>query len=221
MPPLGRSLVDSNAVGLMADWIRALRPAPPLPVPWNHQDIGPVGLKGSAALQGDAFTLAGSGTDIWGIADEFHFVYQRLSGDGELTARVVRVRRSDEWAQAGVMIRESLEPGSRYAHMFASADFGPVFDWRPAVDGKCIGGSSNILWNVPYWVKVARQGTNFAGYYSKNGTDWKLFRRESMPMAEDTYVGLSVTAHNNGAINQAVFDHVEVSVSPATAGRKN
>jgi regulation of enolase protein 1 (concanavalin A-like superfamily) len=165
--------------------------------------------------------LAGSGTDIWGIADEFHFVYQRLSGDGELTARVVRVRRSDEWAQAGVMIRESLEPGSRYAHMFASADFGPVFDWRPAVDGKCIGGSSNILWNVPYWVKVARQGTNFAGYYSKNGTDWKLFRRESMPMAEDTYVGLSVTAHNNGAINQAVFDHVELSVSPATAGRKN
>src|SRR5207248_1566857 len=103
MPPLARNLVDTNALSVMAQWINTILPTPPLPSPWDHQDIGHVGLKGSAISQGETFTIGASGTDIWGLADEFHYVFQPMAGDGEMVARVVRMRHSDEWAKAGVM----------------------------------------------------------------------------------------------------------------------
>jgi uncharacterized repeat protein (TIGR03806 family) len=210
MPPLGRNLVDTNAVSVIGQWINSIVPTPPLPAPWNHEDIGHVGLKGSAVCQAESFTIGASGTDIWGLADEFHYVYRPMSGDGEMVARVVRMRHSDEWAKSGVMIRETLEPGSKYAHMFASADFGPAFECRLATDAKCSGGATNIVLNPPYYVKVARKGTTFTGSYSKDGTDWKQFGAAmTIPMEQKIYIGLAVTAHNNGAVNQAIFDRVK------------
>ena len=51
----------------------------------SNQDIGAVGLTGSTSITSGVFTLTGAGADIWGTADAFHFTYQRLTGDGELS----------------------------------------------------------------------------------------------------------------------------------------
>ena len=174
MPPLGRNRVDGQAVSLVAEWIKNFVPAPPLSAPWDHQDIGHVGLVGSASCQSETFTVGASGTDIWGLADEFHYVFQPMSGDGEITARVVRMRHSDEWAKSGVMIRETLEAGSRYAHMFASADFGPAFEYRSQTDGRCGGGATNIVIRPPYLLKLERKGSAFTGSYSSDGAVWRM-----------------------------------------------
>ncbi|MEJ7654387.1 MAG: hypothetical protein WKH64_14200 [Chloroflexia bacterium] len=63
---------------------RILGTTPPsaLPSPWMNQNIGSVGLSGSASLNG-TFTVNASGADIWGTSDSFHFLYQPLSGDGQ------------------------------------------------------------------------------------------------------------------------------------------
>jgi len=42
---------------------------------------------------------------VWSTADGFHFVYQPLSGDGTIVARVASVSPS---STGGVMIRETL-----------------------------------------------------------------------------------------------------------------
>ena len=60
---------------------------------WTNQDIGAVGLAGSTSISNGVFTLTGAGADIWGTADAFHFTYQRLTGDGEIVARVATVQR--------------------------------------------------------------------------------------------------------------------------------
>src|SRR5687768_1124962 len=49
-----------------------------LPAPWTSTDIGSVGLAGSGSETGGQFTVRGSGADIFGTADAFHYVYQRL-----------------------------------------------------------------------------------------------------------------------------------------------
>ena len=50
-------------------------------------------------------------------ADEFHFAYKMLSGPGSIIVKVETVDNTNEWAKAGVMIRETLDPDS--AHAFA------------------------------------------------------------------------------------------------------
>ncbi len=54
--------------------------------------------------------MSAIGTDIWDTADQFRYVYKNLSGDGSMTVRVNSLLRSDGWAKAGVMIRESVHP---------------------------------------------------------------------------------------------------------------
>ena len=59
-----------------------------LPYPWQHQDIGDVAVSGDAIYANGTYTVCGSGADIWGTADEFQFVYQPVTGDGEIITRV-------------------------------------------------------------------------------------------------------------------------------------
>ncbi|MGB2866480.1 MAG: LamG domain-containing protein, partial [Sedimentisphaerales bacterium] len=67
------------------------------------------------------YTMTASGADIWNVngveADEFHFAYKMLTGAGSIIARVDSVQNTNDWAKAGVMIRETLDADS--AHAFA------------------------------------------------------------------------------------------------------
>jgi hypothetical protein len=77
----------------------------PLPSPWLDQDVGQVGIAGSATFSNGTFTVNGAGTSAWNTADGVHLVYQPLSGDGSIVARVVSVSSG---FTGGVMIRDTL-----------------------------------------------------------------------------------------------------------------
>ena len=80
------------------------------------------------------YTMTGSGADIWGNADEFHFAYKMLTGQGSIVARVESVQETNAWAKAGVMIRESLEPGSVHVTMAVTPAQGVSFQRRTVTD---------------------------------------------------------------------------------------
>ena len=45
----------------------------PLPAGWQSSDLGSVSITGGVAYQNNQWTVAGSGADIWGTADQFRF----------------------------------------------------------------------------------------------------------------------------------------------------
>src|SRR5206468_4843161 len=51
-------------------------------------------------------------------------IYQPMTGDGTIVARVASVQNTNSWTKAGVMIRESLAPGATNAFMFLAASKG-------------------------------------------------------------------------------------------------
>ena len=73
-----------------------------------HADIGAVAAPGNFGEAKGTFTVTGSGADIWGTADEFHFVYRQINGDSTIAARVASLQNTNVWAKAAVMIRENL-----------------------------------------------------------------------------------------------------------------
>ena len=74
-----------------------------------HADIGAVAAPGNFGESNGTFTVSGSGADIFGTADEFHFVYRQINGDTTITARVASLQNTNVWAKAAVMIREKPE----------------------------------------------------------------------------------------------------------------
>jgi hypothetical protein len=161
------------------------------------------------------YTVVGSGADIWAVngveADEFHFAYKMLSGTGSMVAKVESVANTNNWAKAGVMIRETLNPDSAHAMIVVTPAQGVSFQRRPSTGATSLNTDAAGL-VAPYWVKIERDiAGNFTGYSSANGTTWDLLGSENIPMGANIHIGLAVTAHNATAACEAVFTNVTTS----------
>ena len=175
--------------------------------PWLTKDIGVPGYTGGASLASGVFTILGGGDDIWNTADKFRSTYQSGSGDCTVVARVNAVGNTDAWAKAGVMIRETLTPGSKHAFMCLTPGNGAAFQSRSATGGSSLNVNT-IGIVAPYWVKVTRAGNVFTGYTSANGTTWTQIGQQTIPMTVNVYIGLAVTSHNDGVLCTATFQNV-------------
>jgi type II secretory pathway pseudopilin PulG len=184
---------------------------------WQNQDVGDVGAAGSAGCSDGTWTIEGSGDDIFENSDEFHFVYQSLSGDGQIIARVVSIEDTGGWpgvgAKAGVMIRQSLNDDSKYAGIFVTPDSGAYFQRRTST-----GGSTDFdPWGsstgqAPIWFKLTRVANTFTAYKSSDGYSWtQVGPSDSVTMAGDIYIGMAVCSNDDEVLCTAVFDNVSLS----------
>ena len=103
------------------------------PDKWESQDVGDVGAAGSSELVGTRLIVRGSGADVWGAVDGFHFAHTSISGNFELIAYVADVDYVHRWTKAGLMIRDGLAPDARHAFVLATptTEKGVAFQRRP------------------------------------------------------------------------------------------
>jgi len=161
----------------------------------------------------NAFTVSGSGADIWGTADDFRFAYKRLNGNGSITAKVDSLLNTDGWAKAGVMIRETLEDGSRHAYMAATISNSCSAQRREVTNGTSASTNwSGAAVTTPYWVRLTRTGNVFKYESSPNGTTWTALGTDvTILMAANVYIGLAVTSHNAARTTTAEFSNVSTT----------
>jgi regulation of enolase protein 1 (concanavalin A-like superfamily) len=187
-------------------------PPAALPAPWAHTDIGVVGTPGGASFDAaaSAFTVKGAGADIWGTADAFRYVYQPLTGDGQIVARVASVQYTAAWVKAGVMIRADLTPGSPHGMMMVTPGKGNNFQ-RRTVPGGTSTSTAGLMVTAPYWVKLTRTGTSISAYQSADGNSWSLVGTEAIAMPSTVFIGLAVSSHSASTLATATFDRVVIT----------
>ncbi len=191
-----------------------------LPAPWVNADIGNVAIEGSTCYQNGEFNVSAGGTDIWGNSDEFHFVYQSLTGDGEIIAQITSLEQSNDWAKATVMMRNDLEANSALAMMSVSPNpnsvggVGYSFQKRET-KGQTMGQSDFtrpvlIPDGFPYYLRLVRSGETFTGYVSQTAGNWNEVGATTIAMNETIYVGLATTSHDTDISTNAVYKNVRV-----------
>jgi len=184
----------------------------PLPSSWSDQDIGTVGRVGAGSFLTGTFIERGSGADIGGSADAFHYVYQPLNRDGTIIARIVTQKQSDPSAKAGVMIRETLNAGSKYAAVVITPSNSIIFQRRITTNGATTSTTATgTQLVVPYWLKLTRTGNSLAGFYSNDGVTWTSAGNINVAMGASVFIGLAVTSHNNLFSSTATIDNVNLS----------
>jgi hypothetical protein len=181
-----------------------------LPSPWLTQDVGAVGVVGSATYSSGTYTVVGSGTDINSTADQFRYVYQTGGANCTITARVASMTNPNSASKAGVMIRETLATGSTEMSMTVTPANGVTWQYR-ATTGGTSGGSRSAGLVAPYWVRVVRSGNTFTGYLSPDGVTWTQQGTTTITMGSSVYIGLAVTSRNNATTCTATFDNVTVA----------
>ena len=187
-------------------------PPPPvgLPAPWKDQGIGVVGASGSASFSNGAYTVTGSGSDIWGNSDSFHFAYQQVSGDGTFTVRVASMQAGDLLQKAGIMVRETLAANSKQAGLFIMPASGVRFIRRDITGGGSTAATTTVNTGIlaPYWLRLTRSGSTFSAYRSSDGVNWVFVGSQQINMSQSVFVGMAVTSHQAGVTRTAVFDNV-------------
>jgi hypothetical protein len=157
--------------------------------------------------------ISAIGTDIWDSTDQFRYVCKNLSGDGTIVARVDSVAHSHDWAKAGVMIRESLEPGSTHAFVAVTPANGISFQRRPVANTTSYNSdAAGIV--APYWVKLIRAGNTFTAQRSADGVTWVEIASTtpvSISMTANVYIGLAVTSHDAAISTVAEFSNISTT----------
>ncbi len=153
----------------------------------------------------DSMTMSSTSGDVWTTVDHMRLVYKQLTGDGSIVVRVDSMTNTWPWAKAGVIIRESLDPGSSHALMCLTPE------GRTAFQNRLFRGEQSFSANsaagaveFPYWVKLERRGAELTGWHSNDGVNWVLQANDegtspnpvSISMSPTVYIGLMVTSNN-------------------------
>jgi hypothetical protein len=196
--------------------------ATPVPVEsFKHTDIGNPAIAGTVNVSEDGFDITAGGVDIWGVKDEFNFVYIERTGDFDLVSRIESLSAPHLYTKAGLMAREDLTAGCRHIYFQVFPNNNPrnknnggyEFQYRPEKGGemkaiypKSFEGTPEFPVAYPNtWIRLQRIKNDFTGYYSNDGKNWKVYTTFSLELPEKIYLGMAVTSHKANDIASAKF----------------
>ena len=179
--------------------------------PWLTADVGSGITTGSATQTNGVFTVQGAG-NLSGTADNFRFVYQNMSGDAEIRARIPSYQNTGANGRVGVMMRDSLTANSMNAFMGIQVTNGTFyFQTRTSSGGATTSTSSGTGTAPNIWVRLVRSGTTLSGYKSSDGATWTLVSTNTFTMSTNCYFGLGVASGTTNTLNTATFDNLTVT----------
>jgi WD40 repeat protein len=172
----------------------------------------------------DEFTIRGSGADLWGAADGGYFVNRPVTGDFKAT--VVLLGRpklppgsgdpGSEQAKAGLMVRESLEPGARHVSLLAHATGYLQSQWRLSANEDTSEEEAlpDAKLKTPIVLRLTRRGNVVRAHYSQD--NGQSFQPAGEPvqfdeaLARRVYVGLAVSAADINGFTEAKFRRLQI-----------
>ncbi|MGB7749565.1 MAG: lamin tail domain-containing protein [Verrucomicrobiia bacterium] len=123
---------------------------------------------------------------------------------------------SSLWAEAGLMARASLDPGSPFAAALATpAMNGDFFADRTATNGAAATSGSFPVNYPNTWLRLNRVGNVFTGFGSYDGSNWTQLGTVTIVMPSQIYLGLAVASHNTNQPTTTQF--VDYETTPTNA----
>jgi hypothetical protein len=178
---------------------------------FKHTDVGNPAIEGTVTISEGGFDITAGGADVWGVRDEFNFVYIEKTGDFDLAARVESLTATHQYTKAGLMAREDLTPGSRHIYFQIFPDNKPrnknnggfEYQYREQTGGEMkaiypsrFEGTPDFPVTFPdTWIRLKRTGNKFTGYTGTDGKSWKEFAGFTLGLPEKVYLGAAVTSH--------------------------
>jgi hypothetical protein len=195
----------------------------PPPAPWTATDVG-TSVNGSTCASNGTFTMTAGGSDLWSTSDDFHFVYQSLTGDGEIVANVANIQNPSgaAFSLAAVMMRASLTSNSAHAAMMITNSGKAKFRRRATTGGDTVStGPSDGTTLPPRYLKLKRVGNVFSAFLSTDGTAWTEVAGspETIALPSTLYVGLVALRNGSTAPAAAVtINNVTVQATTTPSG---
>ncbi len=183
----------------------------------KSSDVGTVKMPGSVEYDAakKTYTVAGGGENMWATTDGFHYVWKRVSGDLSIAADIsILGTGGNAHRKAALVIRQTLDADSPYADAALHGDGLTSLQYRETKGGPTREIQSNV--KAPRRLQIEKRGDYVWMSIAKDDEQLQSaggsFR---INLTGTFYVGLAVCAHDNNAIEKAVFSNVEIKQRPA------
>src|SRR5258708_30099415 len=133
-------------------------------------DVGDNPKKGSASFDtaSGEYRITGGGSNMWGPADAFHFVWKRITGNFAITADVHFIGKgAEDHRKAVLAVRQSLDPNAAYADVALHGDGLTALQFRPIPGAETSEVRSSV--NGPIRIRIERRGAQFLMSVGRTG----------------------------------------------------
>lgn len=191
---------------------------------FKHTDVGNPAIAGTVSVLKEGFDITAGGADIWGVKDEFNFIYIEKTGDFDIAAKVESLSAPHLYTKAGLMAREDLTAGSRHIffQLFPNNNArnknngGFEYQYRVQKDGEMkaiypakADGTPEFPVTFPdTWIRLKRVGNLFTGYTGTDGKTWKEYTSFTLDLPQKVFLGPAVTSHNKSEAATARFRNI-------------
>lgn len=179
-------------------------------------DVGGPRRAGSAVFESAParYRVTGGGKNMWFTNDALHFVWKQVSGDVTLSADITfEGKGRDPHRKACLLVRQSLDTDSAYADAALHGDGLTSLQYRESTGAMTREIQSAV--KGPTRLRLEKRGRYVSMSIARNGGELEpaggSFRLE---LTEPFYVGLGVCAHDDDALETAVFSKVELKTNP-------
>lgn len=183
----------------------------------GQTDVGHVRHAGSATYdrQRQEYVISGSGQNMWGERDDFHFVWKRLSGNFTLRARArfigagVEAHRKIGWS-----IRPTLATDGVHVTAARHGDGLTSLQYR-----RTIGGiteelkSADSLPDGEALIQLERRNGVYIMSVGRPAGPLTTTELAGLALPDTVYAGLFVCAHNDSVVERGVFSAVTLQQS--------
>jgi len=192
--------------------------SPSLGIFQSHADIGTVLHPGSAQYDASqhAYTLIGSGENMWYTSDAFQFVWKQVSGDVSMTADITFPEKGgNPHRKAVLMFRQNLDSDSPYVDVALHGNGMTALQFRDPKGAATHDVESNVT--APHQLRLVKRG-DFVYLFLASAANEPLRPSGAsikLPFSGSFYVGIGVCSHDKDVIEKAVFSNVDLATPPA------
>ena len=178
----------------------------------SADDIGAPPLKGSTEFEAATgqYTITGTGTDIWGRVDQFHYLWRETSGDCAVTATTKFLTHGHPHRTAVVMLRKTVDADSPFVQLAIHGDGMPAVQFRNAKADTTNTVDFPVQGPGTWTLRLIRQGSNVTVWVGKDGAPLRELGQTLTQLGNPVLVGLGVSSHTQEATNTVQFSAVIV-----------
>jgi TolB protein len=183
----------------------------------HSDDIGDPPLKGAGEFDASTgqYKITGSGADIWGRADQFHYVWREMSGNFAVSATTKFLTDGIEHRKAVIMLRKSLDNDSPFVQLAIHGDGMPAVQFRSTKADDTNTVDFPIEGPGTWKLKLVRQGTTITVWIAKDSAPLRELGHTTNQLGSPILVGVS--SHTQQATNTVLFSDVSVEQLPTMA----
>jgi TolB protein len=180
---------------------------------FSHQgDIGLVLHAGSTEFNSATheYSLQGSGYNVWGTHDEFHFVWNKMRGNFVLKGHFAFLTKGGvDDKKIGWMVRTSLDSASPHVIGVVHGAGLTSLQYRKTLGA--ITEEKKFTLRAADFIQLERKGNLYIVSVSKDGGNLQTEQIDSLKLGDAVYVGLFICAHDKNAVEKATVSKVNIT----------